>query len=144
MSLKNENYYFRQCVKEADELFTNFEYTFISGRTIMPPRPPQTSTRTVVTLDPTIIKPTKTKITLDPTIIRPTKTKITLDPTIIRPTRTIIKPTIISITDSIKFPIKTDIIVDPIPTIEPYHPTAIPVPIVRPTTVPEVKKGETE
>ena len=118
--LKSENYYFRQLAKEADELFTDFEYTFISGPTIMLP-PPRTSTRIVITLYPTIIKPTKTKVTLDPTIIKSTRTNI--------------KP----ITNSLKFPIKTGIIDDSIPTIEPYHPTIIPVPIGRPTTVSENK-----
>jgi len=119
---ENKEYDFRQCVYEADELFTDFKYSFVTKPTIMPPPPTKTKTR--ITLNPTIItKPTRT-------IIRPTS--------IIRPTLTFVP-----ITDPIDLPIKTRIISEPIPTIEPF-PTAIPVPTVRPTLYPMIKEDKRE
>jgi len=100
--LSDDSYNFNQCVKKADEYFTNFEYTSLI-------------TLPIIDIPPPNIPP---PINIPPINIP----ELPISFKTIEPFEPSEKPLL---------PIKTGLISEPIPT-------TIPVPIVRPTTVPEV------
>jgi len=164
--LSEDSYNFNECIKKAEEYFTNFEYTPalilppISIPPVMPPPdippimpppdiPPELPILIPKTIEPfepiikTLIPVPTVKPTTIPEIINVPPSydliKRAFKATVSKPTKNIKKPPMVEVDFPIR-PIdliKTDLRIEPTITKDkPYKPTIIPVPTVRPTYVP--------